>query len=351
MLRVFNPELSALRPKQLLKESLQYVPAVYARQIFPQEEQDIVGKYWMTPEYGHPRYHINRWGYRGRDFDVIKTPGTIRVIVYGGSAVFDLALPQGKDWPCRIEKFLHKDGFTNVEVINAGIPANTAADSLGSLFAEGHLFQPDYVILYNTWNDIKLFASDKPLLREVKPYVPDDNPFLYYKNRPDRFCGEHSLLYNFLRYVYFNVKYKPGLEGAARIKKKDYAINPNALAQFKMNVEMFVDCARDAGAVPILMTQGSLIRQDNQEQDSFRLRYVEQIVPYDFSYKATQAADDIIRTVAKDKKAEMIDAKKLMVEKDQMLFFDHVHLDGPGSEQLAAIVGGKLKELIGDSNR
>lgn len=118
-------------------------------------------------------------------------------------------MPEGKDWPHRIEQSLHEDGFANVEVINAGIPGHTSFDSMGGLFAEGHHFKPDYVILYSTWNDIKRFSSDKFLLREMKCYQATDDPFLYYQNRFDQLLGENSLLYALIRYDNLIRKYKP----------------------------------------------------------------------------------------------------------------------------------------------
>lgn len=344
--RILKDKIAVMRPLQLQKETLEYAPSVFARHVFPQKEQKFICKYWISKEYGNPDYFINPKGYRGRDFDIAKKPGSIRIIVYGGSAVFDLALPEGKDWPHRIEQFFHDDGFMNIEVINAGIPGHASFDSLGRLFAEGHHFKPDYVILYNTWNDIKRFWSDQFLLRDIMPYTPRDDPFLFYKNDFDQSLGEKSLLYAFLRYSYLNWKYKPGLEGAAQKKEVTYQINQCAVDQFRLNIAMFVDCARNIGAVPILMTQGSLIEKDNQGKEKFRLRHVDKMAPYDFTFQAIQQADQIIRDVAQEKKAYLIDAKKMLVENGKPLYFDHVHLGDEGSKVLAIIVKNALKEII-----
>ena len=45
----------------------------------------------------------------------------------------------------------------HVEVINAGIPGHTSGDSLGRLYTEIWQWKPDYVIMYEAWNDIKYF--------------------------------------------------------------------------------------------------------------------------------------------------------------------------------------------------
>ena len=234
-------------------------------------------------------------------------------------------------------------------MINAGSPGYASYDSVGIFFAEGHHFKPDYVILYNTWNDIKRFSTDMSLLRELQPYTPRNDPFLFHQNKLDQYLDDHSYLYTFLRLKYLKWKYRPGLEGAAKDTKKEYKLNPDAMDQFKLSLEMFVDCARNIGATPILMTEGTLIQKDNEKKEKWRLRFVPSIIPYDFSYTAIQEAATIIKSVAKEKNAVLIDAKELLVEKDHLLFIDHVHLEDQGSEELAIIVKNKLEELIKNS--
>lgn len=338
--------IAKMRPAQLQSESLEYVPAVFARHLFVPREQRMINRYWASQKYGNPDYYLNEKGYRGRDFSAKKAPGTVRVMIYGGSSVFDLALPEGKDWPHRVQEYLQDDGLTNVEVINAGIPGHASFDALGRLFTEGHLFKPDYVVWYGSWNDIKRFSVTQSLLREMKPHVPEDNPLLYYQNDFDRFGGERSWLYTLLRYRYLNWKLKVGLEGAVPQKKKDHRIAPEALDQFRLDIELFVDCARNIGAVPVLMTEGTLIRKDNQDKEKWRLRHVAGMVPYQFSNEAMLAADEIIRSVAREKNADLIDAKELLVEKDKLLYIDHVHLEDEGSKVLASLVKEHLKRLI-----
>lgn len=73
-------------------------------------------------------------------------------------------------------------GFSNVEVINAGIIAHSALESVGRLFAEGFAFEPDYVLIYNAWNDIKYFSSPKTALRTLLPSLQGFDPRIHYGN-------------------------------------------------------------------------------------------------------------------------------------------------------------------------
>jgi len=346
VLRLFEKKIQLMRPISLQKESLQYTSSLFVTHLFPQQEQSFVNRAWYSNEHGFPTYRVNEFGYRGKDFTVDKAPGTVRIVVYGGSAVFDLAMPEGKDWPHRVEQFLRQDGFNNVEVINAGVSGNTAYDSFGYLFAEGHQLRPDYVLLYSTWNDIKLFSNSNMLARTAHPYEAKNDPFLYYKNSVDKNLGEHLLLYSFLRYSFLKWKYRLGLEGAAPEKKVEYNIAQRALEQYKLNIQMFVDCARNIGATPILMTEGTLITKDNENVEKWRLRHIRNIMPYDFMLQSLEEAAKIIKSVAQEKNVDLIDAKELLVEKEEMLYFDHVHLGDAGSEELASIVKEHIKKIL-----
>jgi len=51
--------------------------------------------------------HINKRGFRGPEFDAIKEPGKIRLVILGGSQVFDY---RGQDWPLLVGQELTRRG-------------------------------------------------------------------------------------------------------------------------------------------------------------------------------------------------------------------------------------------------
>jgi hypothetical protein len=132
-------------------------------------------------------------------------------MIYGGSSVFDHDNHGMRDWPHRVQKQLQDSGFPNVEVINAGIPGHSASDAVGRLFSEGHLFDPDYVLLYDQWNEIKDFRSNQSLLRLRVPYGPSniESPLITYQNSLDRWLCEVSQLYVRLRERYYTGNLPP----------------------------------------------------------------------------------------------------------------------------------------------
>lgn len=318
-------------PEIIRERSLQYSPALFARHVFPLKEQIIEERGW----------HINPKGYRGKDFTNKKSAGTKRIIVYGGSAVFDQNVVNKNDWPARIEQLLKENGLANVEVINAGIPGHASFDSFGRLFMEGHTFEPDFVILYNSWNDIKYFPEQRPLLRTYKPYYESKEFRSTYQGFLDQAFCEVSQLYVRLRSRYYTRKFNLGSEGIIQGDEYSREIHDHGPTQFQLNIEMFTDLAHNIGATPILVTQARLVTHNNSEKEKSRIGYHFVRMKHEVLLEAFQRADDIILDVAKSKQVAVIDAAKQMSGKSEY-FGDHVHLSDPGSRELAKIISEYL---------
>ena len=325
-------------PEIIRNRTLRYSPALFARTVFPQTEARADGL-------GTAKYYINSNGYRGHAFSFAKPPGVIRIVIYGGSAVFDPYQTEGQDWPHRVESILKQNGFPQVEVINAGIPNHASFDCFGRLFAEGHLLNPDYLIFSNAWNDIKTFRSDTPLLRRYQPYNDQEDPRLNYQSRLDRFMCEHSQLFVRLRDRYYTWKLTIGPEGS--IPQGEYLsdFSRPALRQYRINQEIFVDLARDIGAVPILMTEARLASESNTESQKSRIHYEWVRFTPQGLLRSYEAIEGTIRQVSSEKRVDLIDVSKDMDGKDEF-FVDHVHLTEMGSEELARITAQNLAELI-----
>jgi len=138
--------------------------------------------------------HVNASGFRGRDVEVAKPDGVLRIMVVGGSTVFDSTV-DGDDqaWPARLE---HHLGCLlpsrKVEVINAGVPGYVMLDNLIRLQSELYEFRPDILVLYQAHNDLlaalhRIHESYRGLRtpREVESVAPWT-----------QWLREHSLLYN-----------------------------------------------------------------------------------------------------------------------------------------------------------
>jgi hypothetical protein len=325
-------------PETLRSMTPDYQPAVFARQVIRQTPHRIVVN-------GEEQYRINAHGYRGREFSASKPEGKIRIMFYGGSSVFDADSPGDNDWPHRVERMLRSDGFTNVEVINAGVPGYSAAEAVGTLFAEGHLFAPDYVLLYDQWNDIKYFRSPKSLLREFVREDLGPDPRITYQNGVDRILSRTSQLYVRLRARYYTWKLQIGSEGARQGGDWGSEISETALRQYRLNMETFADIARNIGAVPILMLEARLVERDNTAQEKERISYDYVLLTHDALCTAFERQDKIIYDVGRQKNLHVIDATQQLSGRGEF-FETSVHVNPTGSERLARLVADDLAKIL-----
>ena len=317
-------------PALLKERGLEYKPGQYARYILPQKEQTSRGK-----------YYVNKLGYRGHDFSVEKQPGTIRVMTMGGSSVFDVGALDDEDWPHRVEQLLKERGLSNIEVINAGIIGYNSADSLGRFIAEAHTFKPDYVFFFSAWNDLKYFKSTQNLLRRQEIYT--ESPLLHYTSGVDQFLCETSQVYTHLRQEDYAGQGRREPAVSEEFAHTDQ-VNFEHLKQYRLNLELMVEAVRDTGAVPILMTEPTLVSPANTDFENERIKYQSVDLNHEQLCDAYQRVESIVREVVAAKHVEFVDASKELSGRTE-LFWDHGHLTMQGSETLAQLVSREFERI------
>lgn len=336
-----------ITPEILRKRSVQYEPVIFARHAFKQEARIVNNPFGKKKKLV---WQINEQGYRGASFEADKPDGIIRVMIYGGSAAFDTKSTKGEDWPHRVQEKLRKVGFSNVEVINAGIIGHTAVESVGRLFTEGYAFEPDYVLIYNAWNDIKYFTSNQTVLRTFRPSLQGFDPRIDYGSVVDRWLCEGSHLYTVLRRIYYKFKLKIGKEGmkkAGDTRNSIETLNPIGFRQYQLAMDMFVDLARNIGAEPILMTQARLPYGTKvlTPEKKKRIDYHHVGLSHEALVETFDRLDAIVRDVAVKKETMLIDASASLSGK-AWAFDDHVHVVPKGSEALAQLVTDHFQRIL-----
>lgn len=109
---------------------------------------------------------INNHGFRGRDFEIEKPAGTIRVLTLGASSTFGYSNSDGDTYPHFLEQALNQraGGTTKFEVINLAIPHAISSNILAMFVAEGIALEPDVVTFYEGANDAAIV--DRPRFGE-----------------------------------------------------------------------------------------------------------------------------------------------------------------------------------------
>ncbi len=294
-------------PDTVRAGSLQYLPSIFARhRLRPNQHVAIDSAWGRKPQAQRTErvYTISASGYRGQAVVVPKPPGVTRVVVVGGSSVFDQYATEGEDWPALVEIALHEKGYRQAEVLNAGVPGQASFDSLGRLYSEIWMFEPDYVLLYNAWNDLKYIdriGPRAPLISLFAPWDATSDPFQNYRNALDRWLAV-SQVYVKLRNRYYLDELPPGAEGRITPRPDPPAGDRRlGLRQYRLNVELFVDAARNIGAIPILLTQATLVAPDNDEESRQRISYQYQSLDHADLVAAFDECHRVIRAVAQNK--------------------------------------------------
>lgn len=281
-----------------------------------------------------------------------KAAGTKRLFVVGGSSVFDHL--NNVSWPERIAEEARRHGV-DVQSFNGGVPGYTSRDSIAFHRDRVARYEPDIVVLYQGWNDVKYF-----------PRMADGEPFE--KIFPQR----SSLLrrYEFLTAprptrnlkaleMMWKERSMKGLsEGrkAAQVDRRalaeetkvtrDWSATPGARF-LRRNVEDFINRVRGDGGEPVLVVQATLATPD------LPVDVRPKKIRYDFigvGHADLLALNDTIANVlietGKRHDVRVLDFREEMNGRPEY-FSDHVHLSAAGSKRLAQLVADGLFQRSG----
>ncbi|MEM7331240.1 MAG: hypothetical protein AAF490_04040 [Chloroflexota bacterium] len=344
-------------PHSVRSISLEYQSTLFSRHAFPQMEQE---------KYRDPTtlYHINEQGHRGDLAQIPKPEQTLRVLVLGGSAAFDVAATEGQDWPALTEQALHANGLTQVEIINAGIPGHATFDSLGRLYAELWMLEPDYVVIYHAWNDLKYFpllSDDQSLLRTYSPAKPVGNsprpenleeklvwnPLIYYQNPLDEFLSR-SQFYLRIRQGYLQSRYDTSLEGVFEepLPQNEYpdTFGEAGPQQFDLNLRLIIDTAENIGATPLIIQQARLPLANNLEEVEEEINYFFVKMSHQGIVSGFDTTNQIIESVSEEKGIAVLNLDDITGQIEY--FQDHVHTTAEGSQAIANAFAEFLEQQI-----
>lgn len=295
---------------------------------------------------------INRHGFRGPDYSFTKPPGTLRILVFGGSAAFDFeASSEEKSWPGALQLKLAQQLKMPVEVINLAIPGFDSFNCKINYLYTGRNFHPDAAILYETWNDMGQY-------RDVAqgPYRKGESQL----NKP---LWQRIARYSqIVRYIHPLIR---GLQGkrlddiakssASSGSDLDKPVAAASLDWDRTNFADFIDFVARDGALPIVSTMAFLGSPESLKNDKLRQAIAEGCIQRGFTperaVETFLAMSSIIRDLAASKNAVFIDGYSA-VPHDLDHIRDNVHLYDAGSEKLADAMArtllsdAKFKQLV-----
>jgi len=193
-------------------------------------------EFWHTSVDGAWKFTTNSKGFRNSaEFPYAKPQGTLRILSLGDSHTQGYEVRQDYTYSAATERYLRGRGVS-AEAINAGVSGYSTAEALAYLEGEGHLFQPDVVVLGFYANDFEdnlkagLFALDSQNeLKEQKyehiPGVRIQN--VIYSVPPVRWLSENSYLYSLVFngvWNYFKQNLRDSAVHGAHASELEYAV-------------------------------------------------------------------------------------------------------------------------------
>lgn len=267
---------------------------------------------------------INSMGFTGDVLTAARSPGTLRILTLGGSALFNRRMTE------RIIAALETSTSTPVEVLGAALRTHTTRSSLLKyrLLAR---YDFDVVLIYHGIND--LWANHGPEGSFRSDYSQLDPWYVR------SFLLDHSLT---ARWIYNQWIYPGkgllGRRGIARTNQAGFA----ATETFRSNLEAIVDLCLLEGATPVLMTFAWSLPESYSYQafESEQVGYnnPEHYDRYpaelwgspDYVREGLRRHNAVIRQIAESKGVPLLDQERLM-GKDLVWFGDICHFSEPGT--------------------
>lgn len=108
--------------------------------------------YGLAPTYPG----VNSLGYRNAEIAIPKPDGVFRIVTLGGSTTYgELIDDPQQAYPAQLQRILREEyGYSQIEVINGGVPAYTSWHSLVNFQFRVLDLQPDLVIVYDGINEL-----------------------------------------------------------------------------------------------------------------------------------------------------------------------------------------------------
>jgi lysophospholipase L1-like esterase len=261
---------------------------------------------------GRKPVHVNSFGTRGPEFQLVKPVETLRILSLGDSKTFGWGLTEAESYSERIRKMLQDRAgrAKTIEVINAGVNAWSYAQMHAYFREYGLQYHPDIVVLAdaNLWTQFSEESSPefvKSFMRRVQ-----------LKNFLRRFATYHYIIEYRLKDVYerTRTRFIPMDPKQDTFFKEQQQRDPNAF--FRRHIEAVCTLAISNGIKPILL----------------HIPSIEQL--------ADSTPNNVLTAkneVSKRLNVPFVDMTMNLKGKEQELFLegDHAHLNAAGNELVA----------------
>lgn len=268
---------------------------------------------------------INAVGLRGAEVTPDKPPGTRRVVLLGGSAAFGYFVSDEDCAAARVQQRLRERGLA-VEVLNGAVPSYDLRQILVRYQERIRPLQPDVVVLYLGWNDLRQASSEEE---------PDPGP-----PRPagwERLLAQSSL-YGLVRYRLFppSPQFVPSVSAPV-------TLTDAGKRRFEDRLERLAGLAAQTPARLVVCSQAMAAHPEAPENLRRELgagpERQQRLIEWG------RYLHETLRQFAQRHAAPFVDAYAEIPPTDEYLG-DAIHLTPAGEERLAALLEAALAPIL-----
>lgn len=311
-------------------------------------------KYVPSSNYANgPNLH-NDLGFRGESIDLSNDNGTLRIVCLGASTTYSDGVKDYKEsYPYLLQSKLRAKGL-NLEVINAGVPGYSSYQSLQNFYLRVTNLKPDYVILYQGFNDLQNRLvwppeafninglSNNPQACNVPPFWESLSciriPLVLLKYSKPHFSINALVQtpesFKALEYhdQLVSGTYPTGIFKEVTV---DSMLRVNTARHFEKNTRQLIQLAQSSGTKVVLSTLVYSSNFDEVAPQFGRTEYQQGVIEH----------NEIIRKLSREFDLTLIDlASTFEVHTD--LFTDGIHFTLAGNHQRSELIATVMQELM-----
>lgn len=282
--------------------------------------------------YDGEKLRINSLGFRGKEFDP-DDARPFRVFVLGGSAVFRSNF-------CELleDKLKAEYPDRNIEIVNAGVSGYTTYHSLINVSIRLLDYNPDAIILYHSWNDVKAWpyisrnANYGQLWQRIYSKSETRSALKTLANNSYLWLSTQPLRYKLRMFLFPKMRHSSVVKKILRPNKGSDPTYGESV--YRRNIRNIVATAKANRVRVLLINPLTLVHPGNSKEEQERIGYYLVKVPQERLPQLMSDAGKILEEIALEERIPYIDLNKHLAQNlDTMI--DHIHLTPKGNEAVA----------------
>jgi lysophospholipase L1-like esterase len=314
-------------------------------------DQDSRGILYNVPKAKCDKWEINSLGFRGREIDLEKKEGHIRIACLGVSETFGYYEAKDKEWPCQLGEML-REKFPRVEVVNASVIGQNLKKNKDYVEKYVLPLKPDIMIIMQTFliytTDLMRGTVGRPLRDKRKDKKANGSiegePCGRIPERVLPNLGEilERCLPEWLlsRVQLWRIRQKMRKKEKRHLlgKKAMDEVPENILLEFERDLSSFVHYLKENHILPVLSTYPCLITPFNKDIYKDLLLATRVVFSIELSENgvldASKKSNNVIKKMAEDQNVVFVDNDHL-IPKTLEYFGDNFHFTDKGAELIA----------------